>query len=161
MGRDARRGCLRLTWSLACSVSFPEASASSRSCGCCMSTARAAPGGSWALWCSSIARWVVQVEGAGGEQPVTVSQSRGQVPGHLGLWMGPKSQSLLGGSLEVTPPHTVVPVSSVYQFDARPVPPSSGLGTRDHCVLQKHRWGKKSMRLRNLKPGKSRTGQLT
>lgn len=40
-------------------LSSAGASASYRSCGCCMSTARGAPGGCWAPWSSSTARCVV------------------------------------------------------------------------------------------------------
>lgn len=45
------------------------ASASSRSCGCCTSTARGAPGGCWAPWSSSTARWVLR--GRTGSGPVS------------------------------------------------------------------------------------------
>lgn len=73
-------------------LSSAGASASYRSCGCCMSTARGEPGGCWAPWSSSTARCVVgghagPQRGLGLSQPGHPTPTRGAgVPRWPGRW---------------------------------------------------------------------------
>lgn len=73
-------------------LSSAGASASYRSCGCCMSTARGAPGGCWAPWSSSTARCVVgghagPQSSLGLSQPGRPTPTRGAgVPCWPGRW---------------------------------------------------------------------------